>query len=56
LLTAAWKIETLRPFLGDLPVAEWFNYTAPRIKSGEIIPAQLDRDIDTETGFLAPRA
>ncbi len=42
LLTKAWTIETLRPFFENLPVAEWFNYTAPRIKSGEIIPAQLD--------------
>jgi nitrogenase-associated protein len=44
LLTAAWKIETLRPFFGDLPIVEWFNYTAPGIKSGEIIPAQLDAE------------
>ena len=42
LLNVAWTIETLRPFFGELPVAEWFNYTAPRIKSGEIIPTQLD--------------
>jgi len=42
LLTEAWTMETLRPFFGDLPVADWFNYSAPPIKSGEIIPAQLD--------------
>ncbi|HEY9623101.1 MAG TPA: ArsC/Spx/MgsR family protein [Crinalium sp.] len=42
LLTERWTPETLRPFFGDLPVAEWFNYTAPRIKSGEVVPAQLD--------------
>lgn len=44
LLTTAWTIETLRPFFGDLPVVEWFNYTAPRIKSGEIIPAKLNTE------------
>jgi nitrogenase-associated protein len=42
LLTQAWTIERLRPFLGDRPVAEWFNYSAPRIKSGEVDPSQLD--------------
>ncbi|HAN74303.1 MAG TPA: hypothetical protein DCQ63_08480 [Planktothrix sp. UBA8402] len=41
-LTTTWTVETLRPFFGDLPVTEWFNVSAPRIKSGEIIPAQLD--------------
>jgi nitrogenase-associated protein len=44
LLTEEWKLETLRSFFGDLPVTDWFNYTAPRIKSGEIIPAQLDAE------------
>jgi nitrogenase-associated protein len=44
LLTEAWTVETLRPFFGELPVTKWFNYTAPRIKSGEIIPAQLDAE------------
>lgn len=44
LLTEAWTIEALRPFFGDLPVAEWFNYTAPRIKSGEVIPRELDEE------------
>ncbi|YAI82434.1 MAG: ArsC/Spx/MgsR family protein [cyanobacterium endosymbiont of Rhopalodia sterrenbergii] len=42
LLTTSWTLEKLRPFFGDLPVEEWFNPTAPRIKSGEIIPKQLD--------------
>ena len=44
LLTQSWTVETLRPFFGDLPVVEWFNYTAPRIKSGEIVPTQLDAE------------
>ncbi|MEB3120371.1 MAG: ArsC/Spx/MgsR family protein [Snowella sp.] len=42
LLIEPWTMETLRPFFGNLPVAEWFNYTAPRIKSGEVIPSELD--------------
>ncbi|WP_013321705.1 ArsC/Spx/MgsR family protein [Gloeothece verrucosa] len=42
LLTTPWTKESLRPFFGQRPLAEWFNYTAPRIKSGEVIPNQLD--------------
>lgn len=41
LLTEAWTAARLWAFFGDLPVAEWFNRTAPQIKSGEIIPEQL---------------
>lgn len=44
LLTTAWTAETLRPFFGDSPITTWFNATAPRIKSKEIIPAQLDAE------------
>ncbi|MFB2920483.1 MULTISPECIES: ArsC/Spx/MgsR family protein [Aerosakkonema] len=44
LLTQSWTVETLRPFFGNLPVTEWFNYTAPSIKSGKIVPAQLDAE------------
>jgi nitrogenase-associated protein len=44
LLTQSWTVETLRPFFGDLPVVEWFNYTAPQIKSGKIVPAELDAE------------
>jgi len=42
LLTTAWTEENLRPFFGSRPVAEWFNPSAPRIKSGEINPSNLD--------------
>ncbi len=44
LLTEPWTVETLRAFFADLPVPEWFNYTAPQIKSGKVIPAQLDAE------------
>ena len=44
LLTEVWPAARLRPFFGDLPVAQWFNPSAPRIKSGEIDPARLGED------------
>lgn len=44
LLTAPWTPETLRPFFGNLPVVDWFNPTAPQVKSGEIVPEQLDEE------------
>jgi len=48
LLTEAWTAERLRPFFGARPVAEWFNRAAPRVRSGEVVPEQLD-----EAGALA---
>jgi nitrogenase-associated protein len=42
LLTTSWTLEKLRSFFCNRPVQEWFNPTAPRIKSGEIVPRQLD--------------
>lgn len=39
-----WTDSMLLEFLGDKPVCEWFNYTAPRIKNGEINPHVLSRD------------
>jgi len=33
-----WTPDSLRPFFGDRPVAEWFNRAAPRVKSGAVIP------------------
>ncbi len=44
LLKEKWSRRELRPFFGDLPVALWFNPAAPRIKSGEINPDDLDPD------------
>jgi nitrogenase-associated protein len=43
LLTEAWTADRLQQFLGERPVVEWFNRTAPLIKSGEVIPDRLDR-------------
>lgn len=42
LLAESWTPERLRPFFGARPVSEWFNPSAPRIKSGEVVPAELD--------------
>lgn len=44
LLTESWTTEHLRPFFGDLPVTEWFNQSAPAIKSGEVKPEALDEE------------
>lgn len=38
----------LREFLAGLPVEQWFDPSAPAIRSGEIVPAELD-----ETAALA---
>jgi nitrogenase-associated protein len=42
LLQEPWTAGRLRPFFGTRPVTDWFNPTAPRIKSGEVRPAALD--------------
>lgn len=44
LLKEKWRKDELRPFFGELPVAQWFNPAEPRIKSGELNPAGLDAD------------
>ena len=44
LLTEAWTRSSLLSFFGGLPVAEWFNRNSPAVKSGEIVPEELDDD------------
>ena len=41
LLDWPWDADSLMDFLAPLPVSEWFNRAAPRVKSGEIIPEIL---------------
>lgn len=41
LLTTPWTVETLRPFFGTRPVADWFNRSSPRVKSGEVVPETM---------------
>jgi nitrogenase-associated protein len=36
LLSQSWSAASLRPFFLDMPVANWFNGSAPKVKSGEI--------------------
>lgn len=36
LLTEPWSAERLRPYFGRAPVSDWFNQTAPAVKSGEV--------------------
>jgi len=38
----AWTNLALLEFFIGLPVAQWFNLAAPAIKSGEIVPGELD--------------
>jgi nitrogenase-associated protein len=41
ILTETWQAERLHAFFGALPVRDWFNYSAPDIKHGEIEPDAL---------------
>jgi nitrogenase-associated protein len=36
LLTTVWTAESLRPFFTGKPVSEWFNLSAPAVKSGRL--------------------
>ena len=42
LLTEPWTAQELRGFFGDTPVTSWFNPVAPRTKSGQVKPAEID--------------
>lgn len=44
LLAEKWTAARLRAFFGSLPVIEWFNHGAPRVRDGEIWPHRLDAD------------
>lgn len=54
-----WTKETLKPFFGNKPLDKWINYTAPRIKNGEIKVELLTEDTALaamiEDGFLIKR-
>ena len=41
LLKQSWTAEKLRPFFGDLLVVDWFNHTAPAVKSGSVNPESV---------------
>ncbi len=44
LKTEAWTVDRLHQFLGKLPVARWFNPSAPTVKSGEIVPENISHE------------
>jgi len=44
LLTEPWSAEQLSGFFGRRPVTEWFNPSNPQVKSGKIVPANLEKD------------
>jgi nitrogenase-associated protein len=54
LLTEKWTAQRLRAFFGALPVAEWFNLSAPRIKSGEVRSDALDEAAALELMLADP--
>jgi nitrogenase-associated protein len=41
LLTEPWDAARLRQFFGTLPVAAWFNGSAPAVKQGLVLPERL---------------
>ncbi|HET9954500.1 MAG TPA: ArsC/Spx/MgsR family protein, partial [Polyangiaceae bacterium] len=43
LLSWPWDEASLSIFLTPLPVPEWFNRAAPRVKSGDVVPERLER-------------
>ncbi|MDD2830197.1 MAG: arsenate reductase family protein [Sulfuricurvum sp.] len=42
LLEHGLDAQTLRSFMGDKKISDWFNPAAPAIKNGEIFPETLD--------------
>ena len=54
LLTETWTASRLRLFFGNLPVAQWFNPSAPRVKSGEVNPAELDAETALDMMLAEP--
>ncbi|WP_322514383.1 ArsC/Spx/MgsR family protein [Rhodopseudomonas palustris] len=44
LLSETWTPETLRPFFGSKPLAEWFNASSPKVKAGAIDFAALTEE------------
>lgn len=41
LLAEKWTTDRLEKFFGSLPVGQWFNRVAPRIKSGDVRPDRI---------------
>ncbi len=41
LLAEKWSTDRLEEFFRGLPVAQWFNRAAPRVKSGDVNPESV---------------
>lgn len=54
LLSEPWTAQGLRPFFGNKPVAEWFNQSAPQVKSGELAIGELDEQQAIALMLLEP--
>ena len=54
LLSHPWTAESLRPFFGDKTVSEWFNSSAPQVKSGEIPVDKLSQQEALELMLQEP--
>ena len=44
LLTTDWQVDELRSYFSGMPLKEWFNPSAPAIKNGDVLPAELDEE------------
>ena len=44
LLAEPWTAPALGAFLAEHVPADWFNRSAPRVKSGEIVPERLEAE------------
>lgn len=44
LLAHPWTAAELQPFLRGVPVADWFNRMAPRVKEGKVVPEALGEE------------
>lgn len=54
LLIEAWSKAELASFFGTRPVAEWFNVSHPKIKSGEFDPNLISADEALEIMLAEP--
>jgi nitrogenase-associated protein len=54
LLTEAWTRERLFGFLAPLPVAQWFNRAAPKIKRGELDPDGIAQEAALDALLAEP--
>jgi nitrogenase-associated protein len=49
-----WDTATLRTYFGNMPVVDWFNPSAPRIKNGEIKPNEMNEKTALEAMIIDP--